>query len=219
MEDDKSLCREMNLALSKWGYNIIEVNDFEKITTEVLDCNPQLVLMDINLPTYDGFYWCKEIRNFLKVPIIFISSRDSDMDIIMSVNMGADDYLTKPFSPQVLVAKVQAIVRRTYSYNTDLTHDIVQCRDVTLNVVEGKLYFKEAQMELTKNEFKILHILMKKQGSIVKREKIIEELWETDEFISENTLTVNMNRLRKKLENMGIVDFIQTKKAQGYMVQ
>ncbi len=219
IEDDKSLSREISMTLSKWGYVTQEVNDFENITNEVLECNPKLILMDINLPSYDGFYWCSQIRNFLKVPIIFISSRDNDMDIIMSINMGGDDYITKPFSPQVLVAKIQAILRRTYSYNNDIKGEIIKFKDVTLNLVEGKIYFKNENAELTKNELKIMKILMENQEKIVSRDEIIEELWDTDEFISENTLTVNVNRLRKKLDSIGLNDFIETKKGQGYILR
>ena len=219
IEDDQSLSNEIKLALSKWGYSVGQVNDFENITNEVLDSNPKLILMDINLPSYDGFYWCSQIRNFMKVPIIFISSRDNDMDIIMSINMGGDDYITKPFSPQVLVAKIQAILRRTYSYNNDLKSDVIKFKDITLNIVEGKLYFKGENVDLTKNELKIMNILMSNQEKIVSREEIIEELWDTDEFISENTLTVNINRLRKKLSSIGIDDFIETKKGQGYIIR
>ena len=219
IEDDKSLSNEIKLALSKWGYSFGQVNDFENITNEVLDSNPKLILMDINLPSYDGFYWCSQIRNFMKVPIIFISSRDNDMDIIMSINMGGDDYITKPFSPQVLVAKIQAILRRTYSYNNDLKSDVIKFKDITLNIVESKLYFKGENVDLTKNELKIMNILMSNQEKIVSREEIIEELWDTDEFISENTLTVNVNRLRKKLNSIGLEDVIETKKGQGYIIR
>ncbi|MDD5878992.1 MAG: response regulator transcription factor [Clostridiales bacterium] len=219
IEDDQSLSNEIKLALSKWGYSVGQVNDFENITNEVLDSNPKLILMDINLPSYDGFYWCSQIRNFMKVPIIFISSRDNDMDIIMSINMGGDDYITKPFSPQVLVAKIQAILRRTYSYNNDLKSDVIKFKDITLNIVEGKLYFKGEDIDLTKNELKIMNILMSNQEKIVSREEIIEELWDTDEFISENTLTVNVNRLRKKLKSIGLEDVIGTKKGQGYIIR
>ena len=219
IEDDQSLSNEIKLALSKWGYSVGQVNDFENITNEVLDSNPKLILMDINLPSYDGFYWCSQIRNFMKVPIIFISSRDNDMDIIMSINMGGDDYITKPFSPQVLVAKIQAILRRTYSYNNDLKSDVIKFKDITLNIVEGKLYFKGENVDLTKNELKIMNILMSNQEKIVTREETIEELWDTDEFISENTLTVNVNRLRKKLKSIGLEDVIGTKKGQGYIIR
>ena len=219
IEDDQSLSNEIKLALSKWGYSVGQVNDFENITNEVLDSNPKLILMDINLPSYDGFYWCSQIRNFMKVPIIFISSRDNDMDIIMSINMGGDDYITKPFSPQVLVAKIQAILRRTYSYNNDLKSDVIKFKDITLNIVEDKLYFKGENVDLTKNELKIMNILMSNQEKIVSREEIIEELWDTDEFISENTLTVNVNRLRKKLKSIGLEDVIGTKKGQGYIIR
>lgn len=219
IEDDQALSNEIKLALSKWGYSVGQVNDFENITNEVLDGNPKLILMDVNLPSYDGFYWCSQIRNFMKVPIIFISSRDNDMDIIMSINMGGDDYITKPFSPQVLVAKIQAILRRTYSYNNDLKSDVIKFKDITLNIVEGKLYFKGENVDLTKNELKIMNILMLNQEKIVSREEIIEELWDTDEFISENTLTVNVNRLRKKLSSIGLEDVIETKKGQGYIIR
>ena len=219
IEDDQALSNEIKLALSKWGYSVGQVNDFENITNEVLDGNPKLILMDVNLPSYDGFYWCSQIRNFMKVPIIFISSRDNDMDIIMSINMGGDDYITKPFSPQVLVAKIQAILRRTYSYNNDLKSDVIKFKDITLNIVEGKLYFKGEDIDLTKNELKIMNILMSNQEKIVSREEIIEELWDTDEFISENTLTVNVNRLRKKLSSIGLEDVIETKKGQGYIIR
>ncbi|GAA0704948.1 response regulator transcription factor [Paraclostridium ghonii] len=219
VEDDKALSREIKMCLSKWGYNTHEVKNLDNITEEVISVNPKLVLMDINLPFYDGFYWCNQIRNILKVPIIFISSRDNDMDIVMSINMGADDYIVKPFSTQVLVAKVQAILRRTYSYNNLLKSDIIKYKDVTLNVLESKIYFKDNSVELSKNEFKIINILMNNQGNIVNRDTIIEELWDSEEFISENTLTVNINRLRKTLENVGLKDFIVTKKGQGYCVK
>lgn len=219
VEDDRALSREISLTLSKWGYSTHEVEDFENITNEVLQYDPKLILMDINLPCYDGFYWCSQIRNFMKVPIIFISSRNDDMDIIMSINMGGDDYITKPFSPQLLVAKIQAILRRTYSYNNDLKSDIIKFKDIILNIVEGKVYFNCENVDLTKNELKIMNILMTNKEKIVSRDEIIEELWDTDEFISENTLTVNVNRLRKKLESIGISDFIETKKGQGYIIR
>ena len=218
IEDDKSLSDEIKRVLNKWGYKVGQVNNFENITNEVLECNPKLILMDINLPSYDGFYWCSQIRNFMKLPIIFISSRDNDMYIIMSINMGGDDYITKPFSQQVLVAKIQAILRRTYSYNKDLKSDIIKFKDVTLNIVEGKIYFKDENVDLTKNELKIMNILMLNQEKIVTREEIIEELWETDEFISENTLTVNVNRLRKKLSEIGCSGYIETKRGRGYIM-
>ncbi|WP_122638837.1 response regulator transcription factor [Romboutsia sp. Marseille-P6047] len=219
VEDDNALSREISLTLSKWGYSVCEVRNFENITDEVLEKNPKLVLMDINLPCYDGFYWCLQIRNFLKVPIIFISSRDNDMDIIMSINMGGDDYITKPFSPQILVAKIQAILRRTYSYNSDIKNEIIKFKDVILNIVEGKIYYKNKNTDLTKNELKIMKILMENQEKIVSREEIIENLWDSEEFISENTLTVNINRLRKKLESIGLEEFILTKKGHGYIIK
>lgn len=219
VEDDKALSREIQLCLSKWGYNTHEAKNLDNITSEVVSINPKLILMDINLPFYDGFYWCNKIRNILKIPIIFISSRDNDMDIVMSINMGADDYIVKPFSTQVLVAKVQAILRRTYSYNNSLKSNIIKYKDVMLNILDSTIYFKEECIELSKNEFKILNILMNNQGNIVSRDNIIEELWDREEFISENTLTVNINRLRKTLDSINLKDFIVTKKGQGYCIK
>lgn len=219
VEDDKALSREIQLCLSKWGYNTHEAKNLDNITSEVVSINPKLILMDINLPFYDGFYWCNKIRNILKIPIIFISSRDNDMDIVMSINMGADDYIVKPFSTQVLVAKVQAILRRTYSYNNSLKSNIIKHKDVMLNILDSTIYFKEECIELSKNEFKILNILMNNQGNIVSRDNIIEELWDSEEFISENTLTVNINRLRKTLDSINLKDFIVTKKGQGYCIK
>lgn len=219
VEDDKALSRETKLCLTKWGYNVYEVERFDNVLEEVISKNPKLILMDINLPFYDGFYWCNQIRNLLKVPIIFISSRESDMDIVMSINMGADDYIIKPFSTQLLVAKVQAILRRAYSYNNDLKSNIIKYNDIILNILESKIYFKNKFIELSKNELKIINILMSNQGKIVNRDTIIEKLWDSEEFISENTLTVNINRLRKTLENIGLIDFIITKKGQGYYIK
>lgn len=219
VEDDKALSRETKLCLNNWGYNVYEVDRFDNVLEEVISKNPKLILMDINLPFYDGFYWCNQIRNLLKVPIIFISSRDSDMDIVMSINMGADDYIIKPFSTQLLVAKVQAILRRAYSYNNDLKSNIIKYNDIILNILESKIYFKDKFIELSKNELKIINILMSNQGKIVNRDTIIEKLWDSEEFISENTLTVNINRLRKTLENIGLIDFIITKKGQGYYIK
>jgi DNA-binding response OmpR family regulator len=173
--------------------------------------------MDINLPYFDGFYWCRKIRDISKVPIIFLSSRDSNMDIVMAVNMGGDDYVTKPFSMDILLAKVQALIRRTYSYG-QANEQIIECEGAILNINDGTLTYKGENVELTKNEFKILQLLMRNKGKIVPRDKIMRVLWESEYFISENTLTVNVNRLRNKLENMGLKNFIVTKKSQGYMI-
>jgi len=217
VEDDKALCNNIKEGLSKWNFEGIVVEKFEDVLQEFAKYNPQLVIMDINLPYYDGFYWCKKIRDLSKVPIIFLSSRDSNMDIVMAVNMGGDDYVTKPFSMDVLLAKMQALLRRTYSYGQH-EGQIIECKGAILNINDGTLTYDGESIELTKNEFKILQLLMRNKGKIVSRDKIMRVLWESEYFISENTLTVNVNRLRNKLEEIGLKDLIVTKKSQGYMI-
>ncbi len=217
IEDDKALCNNIKEGISKWGFEGISINSFENILEELIALKPHLVIMDINLPYYDGFYWCKKIRSISKVPIIFLSSRDSNMDIVMAVNMGGDDYITKPFSMDVLLAKIQALLRRTYSYG-ERTDEIIESQGVILNINNGILTYSGINIELTKNEFKILQLLIKNKGKIISRNKIMRVLWESEYFISENTLTVNVNRLRKRLEDIGLKDFIITKKSQGYMI-
>lgn len=219
VEDDFVLAKEIKLRLEKYGYTAQTVVDLQNITNEVLIANPKLILMDINLPYKDGFQWCNEIRRFLKVPIIFISSRDSDMDIIMSINMGGDDYIVKPFSIQLLIAKVQAVFRRAYSYNITADKEIIKVGPITLNIADGTVIKDGIVVELSRNEFKILHILMQNAGSIVSRDDIMDALWSTDEFIGENTLTVNVTRLRNKLKSIGLDDYIKTKKGQGYIIE
>ena len=218
VEDDKSLSKNILLNISKWNYNIKEIENFENIISEFIEFNPDLVLMDINLPFFDGFYWCNKIREISKTPIIFLSSRDSNMDIIMAINLGGDDYITKPFSSDILIAKIQAILRRTYNYK-DENPEIIEVNSVILNLTNNVITYNDNSKELTKNEFKILQILMKNNGRIVSRDKIMRFLWDNEYYISENTLTVNINRLRKSLEDIGLKDFIVTKKSQGYMIK
>jgi len=217
VEDDKALCNNIKASISKWNFEGIAVQNFEDILKEFVKHNPHLVIMDINLPYFDGFYWCKKIRDISRVPIIFLSSRDSNMDIVMAVNMGGDDYVTKPFSMDILLAKMQALIRRAYSYG-QVDEQIIECNGVILNINDGTLTYNEKKIELTKNEFKILQLLMKNKGKIISRDKIMRVLWESEYFISENTLTVNVNRLRSKLEDIGLKDLIVTKKSQGYMI-
>ncbi len=217
VEDDKALCNNIKASISKWNFEGIAVQNFEDILKEFVKHNPHLVIMDINLPYFDGFYWCKKIRDISRVPIIFLSSRDSNMDIVMAVNMGGDDYVTKPFSMDILLAKMQALIRRAYSYG-QVDEQIIECNGVILNISDGTLTYNEKKIELTKNEFKILQLLMRNKGKIVSRDKIMRVLWESEYFISENTLTVNVNRLRSKLEDIGLKDLIVTKKSQGYMI-
>jgi DNA-binding response OmpR family regulator len=216
-EDDKTLCNNIGEGVAKWGFNVVSIENFENVLEEFAKHNPHLVIMDINLPYFDGFYWCKKIRNISKVPIIFLSSRDSNMDIVMAVNMGGDDYVTKPFSMDILLAKIQALLRRTYSYDQG-KGQLLECDGVILNINSGTLVYNDKTIELTRNEFKILHLLMRNKGKIVARDKIMRILWESEYFISENTLTVNVNRLRKRLEDVGLEEFIITKKSQGYMI-
>lgn len=217
VEDDKVLCNNIKEGISKWGFEAVSIDNFESILEEFAKHNPHLVIMDINLPYFDGFYWCKKIRDISKVPIIFLSSRDSNMDIVMAVNMGGDDFVTKPFSMDILLAKIQALLRRAYSYGSD-DRQIIECDGAILNINDGTLTYNGKDIELTRNEFKILQLLMKNKGKIVTRDRIMRVLWESEYFISENTLTVNVNRLRKRLEELGLKDFIVTKKSQGYMI-
>lgn len=217
IEDDKALCKNIKEGISKWGFEPVSIENFKNILEEFAEYNPHLIVMDINLPYFDGFYWCKKIRKISKVPIIFLSSRNSNMDIIMAVNMGGDDFVTKPFSMDILLAKIQAILRRTYSYGEN-EGNIIECNKAILNISDGTLTYDDESIELTKNEFKILHLLMKNKGKIISRDRIMRVLWESEYFISENTLTVNVNRLRKRLEEVGLKDFIITKKSQGYMI-
>ncbi|WP_416198639.1 MAG: DNA-binding response regulator, OmpR family, contains REC and winged-helix (WHTH) domain [Sporanaerobacter sp.] len=217
VEDDKILCDNIKQGISKWGYDAFSIENFENVLEEFAKYNPHLVIMDINLPSFDGFYWCQKIRSMSKVPIIFLSSRDSNMDIIMAVNLGGDDFVTKPFSMDILLAKIQAVIRRTYSYGEN-EGSIIECHGAILSINDGTLVYEEEKIELTKNEFKILQLLMKNKGKIISRDRIMRVLWESEYFISENTLTVNVNRLRKRLEDVGLKDFIVTKKSQGYMI-
>jgi len=185
VEDDKALCNNIKEGISKWNFEGIAVQNFEDILKEFAKHNPHLVIMDINLPYFDGFYWCKKIRDISNVPVIFLSSRDSNMDIVMAVNMGGDDYVTKPFSMDVLLAK------RAYSYG-QFDGQIIECNGAILNTNDGTLTYNGKNIELTKNEFKILQLLMRNKGKIVSRDKIMRVLWESEYFISENTLTVNV---------------------------
>ncbi|MEW8955316.1 response regulator transcription factor [Clostridium sp.] len=217
VEDDPKI-REIILEnITKWGYEGKYVEDFSETLNVFIEYNPHLVLLDINLPYFDGFYWCNKIREISKVPIIFLSSRNTNMDIIMAMNMGGDDFIQKPFSLDVLMAKIQAIVRRTYSY-ANVESDVIEHNGAILNLKDSNLIFNDNKVELTKNEFKILYILMKNNGKVISRDKIMRSLWEDESFVDDNTLTVNINRLRKKLSDVGLDDFIVTKKGQGYII-
>ncbi|TQW40244.1 DNA-binding response regulator, partial [Clostridioides difficile] len=203
--------------LTKWGHDVHQIENLENIIEEFKNYNPELVLLDINLPFYDGFHWCNEIRKISKVPIIFISSRNSNMDVIMGVNLGADDYIQKPFSVDVLVAKVNALLRRTYNFVDNNSNQIIH-NGVTLDLSTATINYEDNTIELTKNEIKILHELMKYKGQIVSRNKLMKKLWDNDWFVDDNTLTVNVNRIRSKLNEIGLEDFIETKRGLGYII-
>jgi two-component system response regulator protein BraR/BceR len=216
VEDDNVIAGEMKKHLEKWGYEVDTVSDFNNVMTQFVAFDPHLVLMDIVLPFYNGHYWCSQIRQISQVPIIFVSSAGDNMNIVMAVNMGGDDFLTKPFDLEILAAKVQAMLRRTYSFRGQTT--VMEYQGILLDVTEAALKIGEQKLELTKNEFKILQLLYENIGSLVSRERIMKRLWDNDCFVDDNTLTVNVARIRKKLEEAGILDMIQTRKGLGYMI-
>ncbi|MDN5341951.1 response regulator transcription factor [Oceanotoga sp. DSM 15011] len=217
IEDDKKLSALLSQNLEKWNFITKEVEDFSNIINEFINYDPNLVLLDINLPAFDGFYWCSKIREISKVPVIFISSRNSNMDIIMAINMGGDDFIQKPLSTEILIAKINALLRRTYSYH-DTQTNVIEYNGIVLDMKDNILIYKDEKIELTKNEYKILYVLIKNNNKIVLRDDIMRVLWEDESFVDDNTLTVNINRLRKKLEEYGIKDVIKTKKGQGYIL-
>lgn len=218
VEDDKNIGNIILKGIKDWGFQGYVPENFDNVFDEFVKLNPHLVLMDINLPSYNGYHWCEKIRQISKVPIIFISSRSTNMDIIMAVNLGGDDYITKPFSMDVLIAKINALLRRAYSYYVETGLDIIEYSGAVLNLKDSTFTYKNSNAEFTKNEFKIIYILMKNHGTIISREQLMKELWEDENFIDDNTLTVNINRLRKKLNEVGLKDFIETKKSQGYII-
>ena len=216
IEDDLDLARELSLSLNKWGFKVYQIERFDDILKEFLEKKPMLVIMDVNLPYFDGFYWCEKIRDISKVPIIFLSSRDSNMDVIMGINNGGDDYITKPFSVEVLISKINALLRRSYDYVS--SDSLLYYDDIILDTEKCILKRGDKSIELTKNELKILSLLIKNKDKVVSRDKIMMSLWDDDEFVNDNTLTVNITRLRNKLKYIGIEDFTKTKKGLGYMV-
>lgn len=216
VEDDKTIESNLIESFGKWGFLATGVKDLSNVLTEFTKLNPQIVLMDISLPFYNGYYWCGEIRKISKVPIIFISSNSDKMDIVMAINMGGDDFITKPFSMEIVVAKVQALLRRAYDYRAETNN--VEHKGAVLNLNEASLYYNNEKIDLTKNEFRILQILLENKNEVVSRDKIMRKLWDNDSFIDDNTLTVNLNRLRKKLEANELTDFIETKKGLGYII-
>ncbi|MDO4453558.1 MAG: response regulator transcription factor [Eubacteriales bacterium] len=216
-EDDLVIAREISIQIQNWGYETKVIEDFTQVMAEFVSFSPQLVLMDISLPFFNGYYWCKEIRKVSKVPIVFLSSAADNMNIVMAINMGADDFIAKPFDPNVLTAKIQAMLRRSYDFSGQM--NLIEHKGAILNTSDATLMYQGERIELTKNDYRILQILMENKGNVVSRDMLMTRLWETDSYVDENTLTVNMARLRKKLEQAGLKNFITTKKGIGYLVE
>jgi two-component system response regulator protein BraR/BceR len=217
IEDDITIARTIKDHLSKWDYDVIYVTDFKNIIEQFIQFEPQLILLDVILPFFNGFHWCSEIRRMSKVPVMFISSAGDNMNIVMAMNMGGDDFIVKPFDLHVLTAKVGALLRRTYSFQGQI--NIIEHNGAVLNLGDTTLTYQDRKIDLTKNDYKILQLLMENIGNVVSREEIMQRLWENDNFVDDNTLTVNITRLRKKLSEAGLEDFIKTKKGIGYLVE
>ncbi len=216
VEDDGNMANAMRTQLTAWGYEVYCVQNFQKVTEEFLTEEPQLVLLDIMLPFFNGYHWCSEIRKHSNVPILFISSASDNMNIIMAMNMGGDDFIAKPFDLNVLSAKVQAILRRTYDLAG--TIPVLEHRGAILNLNDMTLHYEGQSLDLTRNEFRILQTLLEQKGKVVSRNTLMTRLWEIDSYVEENTLTVNINRLRKKLDELGLKEYITTKVGCGYMI-
>ena len=215
IEDNENLKKELIEFLSRYGYDSYGVEDYKNVVNIILNDKPDLVLLDINLPYYDGYFICREIRKNNNIPIVIVTSRDSDMDEIMSINLGADDFITKPYNTQVLLARIGSLLRRTAVGNVQ---DILEHKGLKLNINKGEVSYKDRSIDLSKNEFKILSCLIKNKETIVSREDLMDYLWNSDLFIDDNTLSVNVTRLRKKLDDLGFKNGIETKRGLGYIL-
>ena len=216
VEDDRKIADGMTALINSWGMEARAAKDFSDIMPEFSEFSPHMVLVDITLPFFNGYHWCREIRKVSKLPIVFISSASDNMNIVMAMNMGADDFVAKPFDGNVLVAKLQALLRRAYDFTPEM--QVISHRGLLLDIGSQTAAYDGREIALTKNEYRILLLLMKNRGNTVSREKLMEYLWQTEDFVDENTLTVNVNRLRKKLSAAGLSDFIETKFGVGYLV-
>ncbi|MDQ0856907.1 MULTISPECIES: response regulator transcription factor [Bacillaceae] len=216
IEDDLTLFNEIKERLNQWSYDVYGITDFNKVMQEFSAVKPDLVIIDIQLPKFDGFHWCRMIRSHSNVPIIFLSSRDHPTDMVMSMQLGADDFVQKPFHFDVLIAKIQAILRRVYNYNTEQVSLKTWC-NAAVDYERNTVTNETGSVELTKNEMFILKLLIEQKNKIVSRDKLMNSLWDDKRFISDNTLTVNVNRLRKRLDEIGLGQFIETKVGQGYL--
>ena len=217
VEDDRGIAEAVASQAERWAFDVRIASDFRDVAGEVAQFQPHIVLMDIGLPFFSGYYWCSEIRKTSRVPIIFLSSAADNMNIVMAMNMGGDDFIAKPFDMSVLMAKIQALLRRTYDFAQP--SPLLAHRGAVLDAGSGALKYEGKTIDLTRNEFRILLALMEKRGNVVSREKLMERLWETDSFVDENTLTVNVNRLRKKLDAAGLTGFISTRFGVGYIIE
>ncbi|MFD1419328.1 response regulator transcription factor [Companilactobacillus keshanensis] len=217
IEDDPSISKLISENLEKWHLDSYVTENFETIIEQFKEYKPDLILLDINLPVFDGYYWNQEIRKISKIPIIIISSRNSNMDQIMAMNMGADDFVEKPFSVDILIAKINALLRRTYDF-TKNSSDIIEYNGLKLNLSNGTVEIGDQKIDLSKNEYKLLQRLLRDQGKIITREQLLNFMWDDERFVDDNTLTVNINRLRTKIAHFGINNYIVTKVGQGYII-
>ena len=217
VEDDPIIAETVQKHLESWGWQVKAAADFARVMDDFSAFDPQLVLLDISLPVYNGYHWCSEIRKVSRVPVIFLSSASDNMNIVMAMHMGGDDFIPKPFDLTVLTAKVQALLRRTYEFSREQAE--LPLGGGALRLREGVFVKGDLRLELTRNEFRILEMLLENRGRIVSREELMERLWSTDSFVDENTLSVNVNRLRKKLEEAGLPDAIRTRKGEGYIIE
>ncbi len=217
VEDDPIIAQTVQKHLASWGWQVQTAVDFTRVLDDFLSFDPQLVLLDIGLPVYNGFHWCGQIRKLSRVPVIFLSSASDNMNIVMAMHMGGDDFIPKPFDLNVLTAKVQALLRRTYEFSREQSE--LPLGGGALRLQEGVFVKGDARLELTRNEFRILEMLLENRGRIVSRDALMERLWSTDSFVDENTLNVNVNRLRKKLESAGLADAVRTRKGEGYLIE
>ena len=217
VEDDRMIAESVKNHLETWGYEAVIAEHFQNILEDVTASAPDLILLDITLPSYNGFYWCREIRKLFKMPIIFLSSASDNMNIVMAMDMGGDDFIAKPFDMAVLTAKIGAMLRRSYSFSGQM--NVINHRDAILNLVDNSITYQGKRAKLSKNEAQIMTLLMENAGSIVSRDMIMMQLWDSENFIDDNTLTVNITRIRKKLKEIGLEDFIRTRKGSGYIVE
>ena len=217
VEDDDAIASAVAAHISSWGWEARRAGDLTRVLEEFTAYAPHLVLLDIGLPYRNGYHWCSEIRRLSQVPVVFLSSASDNMNIVMAMNMGGDDFIAKPFDLEVLAAKVQALLRRTYDFGS--VAPLLEHRGAALDTGNNTLSYEGRKLELTRNEYRLLQVLLEHKGKTVSRDTLMQKLWETDSFVDENTLTVNVNRLRRKLEGLGLENFIHTKKGLGYLLE